>query len=52
MSSFSFLRYLLLPATHFTVLGPGNDQVARAILKDTGPTAQIDLSLADLASAR
>lgn len=42
----------VIGATHFTVLGPGNDQVARAILEDTGPTAQIDLSLADLASAR
>ena len=41
----------VIGATHFTVLGPGNDQVAKAILKDTGPTAQIDLSLADLPGA-
>jgi acetyl esterase/lipase len=38
-------------ASHFSVLAPANEVIARAILADTGPATRIELSEAQLAAA-
>jgi acetyl esterase/lipase len=38
-------------ASHFSVLAPANEVIARAILADTGPATRIELSEAQLATA-
>jgi hypothetical protein len=38
-------------ASHFSVLAPANEVIARAILADTGPATRIELSESQLAAA-
>ena len=46
------ITFLTIPgADHFTVLGPGNDVVAKAILADTGPKPAIHLTADAIAAA-
>jgi acetyl esterase/lipase len=46
------VQFFLVPSSdHFTVLGPGSEVVARAILADTGPQPKFDITLEKIQQA-